>query len=664
MGQVDARARAPRDLPTATLAAVCALGVVGWAGAQAGCTEANLYSLDKPPAEADRVAVSGRVCTEDPVTAHYPVRVVLVVDAAAGPLFSDFDPQGERLSALSGFVQSALSTPDTELAVVRYAGRTQKIAPSEGNFTRNPGELLAAITSLSLAEPCIGEDHCRDYDDGLRTAMTLIEGDLAARPAGSRVLTQYVIMLLDAGPHRPMATERDCCPPDDPGCGSDAPSTACQVQLDAALVTKLREQVAEAGAAGLKVHTFHLAAEPDDGVNDEVAESLRQMAFAGAGRYQRFGAIGAFGPSTLDVLDARTELRIKHLTISNRNTKPSADGPAMDTDADGLSDAEEEAAGTDPSDRDTDGDDIGDLVEILVGLDPLTPDAPKACEPLTPGRDLDQDGLGDCDEELLGTDRSLVDSDGDGLPDRLELIAGTDYLHRDAEGDADGDGLSNGEEVRSHTDPRSTDAASHLSFSYRYELDDEGEVTELVPPRLTDVGWLEITALSDGTTAGVGTLRYAAQLGAVSWQDAGDSKPGPLVLIGEGGEITLPSSSWAPIQGDEGRRIVVSIDPAALPPTDSSEDIKIVYRRRHCLRYTVRNVRVMATGPAQSQRGEAGWNQIVLYFAEALADRDDLPGPFRMALVPVRFVPPARRTPRGAVLPVLDEEFVRSLVSF
>ena len=84
----------------------------------------------------------------------------------------------------------------------------------------------------------------------------------------------------------------------------------------------------------------------------------------------------------------------------------------VDTDGDGLSDAEESQLGTNPNLVDTDGDGLNDYDELSThGTDPLIVDT-------------DGDGLTD-DEEILIylTDALLVDTDGDGFTDFEEVNA-------------------------------------------------------------------------------------------------------------------------------------------------------------------------------------------------------------------------------------------------
>ena len=126
-----------------------------------------------------------------------------------------------------------------------------------------------------------------------------------------------------------------------------------------------------------------------------------------------------------DGLDDQDEVR--------RGTNPI--GP--DSDADGLSDGEEVARGTDPLVVDTDGDGLGDGLEAEVyGSDPLI-------------ADTDGDGIGDAAEVTACTSPALADTDGDGLDDLAEQTAGTNPLRKDT----DGDGATDGDEVASDSNP-------------------------------------------------------------------------------------------------------------------------------------------------------------------------------------------------------------------
>jgi hypothetical protein len=70
--------------------------------------------------------------------------------------------------------------------------------------------------------------------------------------------------------------------------------------------------------------------------------------------------------------------------------------------------------------------------------------------------DTDGDGVTDSDEEAAGTDPAAADSDADGIMDGDELAGGTDPLS----GDSDEDGYPDGAEVAAGSDPN--DASSLL----------------------------------------------------------------------------------------------------------------------------------------------------------------------------------------------------------
>jgi hypothetical protein len=106
---------------------------------------------------------------------------------------------------------------------------------------------------------------------------------------------------------------------------------------------------------------------------------------------------------------------------------PTLSPVAVDTDGDGISDADEiGVVGTDPNNADTDFDGVFDGAELGAETDPLVADAAATSQ----GVDGDSDGdrLLDADEAAYGTDPSIADSDGDSWFDGDEVSIGTDPL--------------------------------------------------------------------------------------------------------------------------------------------------------------------------------------------------------------------------------------------
>ncbi len=83
--------------------------------------------------------------------------------------------------------------------------------------------------------------------------------------------------------------------------------------------------------------------------------------------------------------------------------------PAIDVDGDGLTNAEEQALGTDPFDPDTNKDGLLDGEDVALGIDPTN-------------LDVDGDGLTNAQERAMGTDPFNADTDGDGVPDGLDPL--------------------------------------------------------------------------------------------------------------------------------------------------------------------------------------------------------------------------------------------------
>ena len=91
----------------------------------------------------------------------------------------------------------------------------------------------------------------------------------------------------------------------------------------------------------------------------------------------------------------------------------------LDADLDGIPDTDETAIyGTDPGNADSDFDGVLDGAELAAGTNPLVGENAAV--------DTDADGLLDADETTFGTDPGIADSDGDGWFDGAEVSSGTD----------------------------------------------------------------------------------------------------------------------------------------------------------------------------------------------------------------------------------------------
>jgi len=114
----------------------------------------------------------------------------------------------------------------------------------------------------------------------------------------------------------------------------------------------------------------------------------------------------------------------------------------VDRDGDGVPDHEESKRGTDPTKKDTDNDGLDDKVEYDYWMNRSETEGDTK---LAPDGDIDGDGLINILDE---------DSDGDGISDGQEIKNGTDP----GKADTDNDGLTDGDELASGTDPTNPDS--------------------------------------------------------------------------------------------------------------------------------------------------------------------------------------------------------------
>lgn len=652
-----------------------ALAVALAATTSASCTDAQLYHVTEVPALPNKVAFTGTVCTDNPAERSFPLRVVYLVDAAAD-LPPELTPEevsiygSRRVQAVRDSI-TVTRGQGTSFAIVRFGG-TSVLAP-DGGFSDNSVLVSEAAGALSIPMAGAGEGQRRTLQ-AFQVASSLITGDVLSTAKGPRSRTKYVIVLIQAG----RADDALLNAQANPAAGCDQ---ACVLERR---VGELRASVLAAGAADFQLHVVDAtpALTTDQARIDAAQAQLVRMAFAGAGEYRqvcRFDAEGnrvpaGCGPHSLSLLgvnieSARNVFVKKSFIVTNLSARHTPDGIVPDSDGDGIPDHLETE--TDPTLRDTDGDGIGDKVELMlstVGLDPLVPNAPPQCaQIINPATtDTDGDGLTDCEEILLGLDPTLFDTDADGIPDLLEFLYGTNFLVPDNLHDLDFDGVNNEQEIRAHSDPRSSDTKTRAELSYLYREVDLGirEYRYASQPRDLS-GAVVVEDVSADTGLGHGLLVYLppAQQGApphLAWRDPAENVVGDAVPIERDGVYVLHAGcvSEPPEKDCEelDKSITVRVTRAILPPFPVDANVRVAVAERHCTDFRVRNVTLVETLAADGR--PAGNNDVRIFFGQVPQGTPGSYGIYRVAQYNYRFLEPAFKDPDIADQPVDSFRFV------
>ncbi len=158
--------------------------------------------------------------------------------------------------------------------------------------------------------------------------------------------------------------------------------------------------------------------------------------------------------------------------------------------------------------------------------------------------DTDQDGLSDAEELALGTNPALADSDGDGLSDGEEVAGGTSPQARDS----DGDGVDDDEDP-APTVPGETDGEPG-DESDGDQVDGDGDNPEDEVPDDTDDGMVDEIEPNDtfaeATPAGLGEAESLTLVGTIASRrdvdvfDLGTLSPGDRLTV----EVTQANSAF------------------------------------------------------------------------------------------------------------------------
>lgn len=495
----------------------------------AACSEASLQAIPQvvPEPFDDLLQVRGTYCTEAAEEVVFPVKVLFLLDQSAS--LQCTDSQNRRYSALAKLVSDLRKSPSTSFGFIGFSSWSR-----EQTFTRQQSLIDPFL------DPAGGLGPATDYQGALATGIRMIEADMVDIGPATRARTRYVVIMVSDGVPEPRCNsgcedEIGACTDgvdndgdgifdgSDPDCIGVADSAThpdnlygvCNTRNDVpedvyvdyqglcpaynqpeqimARVSSLLELEDIYSAGDVTMHTVLLfspqnivegvcpGASAQFGYNHDAAKGLLQaMAQAGGGAFRDVN-IQVEDDQFLrfDFTSLRSEQWMTELVATNVNARRAGE-VVLDSDGDGLADVVEIALGTALDSPDSDApkaDGYTDLFEKVLsgaGFDPL--DAALPAVSCGDTKDFDGDGLRNCEEDALGSDRRSPDTDDDGLLDWLELAAGTDPLVNDGLRDLDFDGVSNRDEIRGGTDPLVPDAETWRSSRIRYAITDRGNL--------------------------------------------------------------------------------------------------------------------------------------------------------------------------------------------
>lgn len=417
------------------LLALVALGV--------GCTEANIKLSMDPDDPVYRHRLEATVCAPESVQVDVGHKILFVVDTSFSNSWTDPDDAGmpRRERAVRDAIAANIDEPNVAFGIITFSDEPRR---QTFGFTRDLDVLNGAAANIGNAQGGT------NYSDTLWTMIDFITTDVEQLAPAEAARTRYWVYWLSDGFPTVGVTEPDALLP-----GVDY------------LLASLRDRVAE-----IQVNTAYLVAPNISLPPEELAslgaaqDLLEDMSEQGNGSYLNIPAGETFN-FEIDPTPIGYSFVLAEVIANNRNAAFGEEIPRIDSDGDGVPDSDERPAGLNPLDPDTDGDGISDGVELRLSdrLNPLVDEG--LCKSTD---DDDNDGLNNCEEKLLGSVFTLVDSDDDQLPDVLEVAAGTFPSFPEGPTDTDDDGIRDYDEVIKHLPVGLPNVPEHINrWGYQYE---------------------------------------------------------------------------------------------------------------------------------------------------------------------------------------------------
>jgi hypothetical protein len=452
------------------------------------CTGSYLYDEQRgQQLPVDRtVTLKGTFCGLGANDVIEPIKILVAMDASQSMKVTD--PNGDRATALVQLLQSLPQEPEVYISVLLFAGSTSVWLTNNNTQGFVPLISLTPADQLLLQQEILNytnPDSNRDSTDFVKPLSDIyaaINQDIATAaldPDYEEAKARYSVIFLSDG-HPTFQQDEELIEGDAVTRIRDLRDLAEDVRFNTVHVFNPTQPVSSvcdlSGDAGTGCPLL---------IINQDAERLEKMAELGGGDFRDFRNHEPINYLSFRFGQLRRAYVLEDFVASNRQALAGSPIDAPDTDGDRLSDDEELDLGTDPLKADTDGDGFSDGVEVHFAdlgapFDPAqvaTPDGgglDPGCPVALRGVDSDCDGLLDCDEQIIGTNAAIIDSDRDGISDQVEWQLTTVPSADDLAQDPDGDGVGNRDELRRHSDPHLFDTSALTQEGYRYTIHEAG----------------------------------------------------------------------------------------------------------------------------------------------------------------------------------------------
>ncbi|MBA2665270.1 MAG: VWA domain-containing protein [Bradymonadaceae bacterium] len=385
------------------------------------CTEAKLEPIPREiGTRDDKLEITGSICTSEPDTLVFPLRLLFVVDTSSSMIVVDPpDPiTGEtnrERAVRETWTRLLEQSPEgVEVGIIRFSAESQStvaIADADGipqnYFTADPDRLAEGTAALREVS------RTTNYINALGEAYYEIRNELINAELESLPLSKYIVIFLSDGvPNVDASDARDL-----------------SRDRIMASVRALRELTNTFRVGDFSFHTAFLAS--GQAVIDQEAQGLlREMARVGGGNFRNFPSGEELNFLFAELTVLRRVFTLERIgafntnVVMDRNQIPARPDPVEDVGLGDVGDADasrEDATAVPDDDVGVSDVDAGPVVvpgpQTPLFIDLTKSGYPECGEPLI---DTDGDGLSDLVELEIGTSPFLRDTDGDGLNDFLE----------------------------------------------------------------------------------------------------------------------------------------------------------------------------------------------------------------------------------------------------